>query len=76
MIVSKMDLLTRCHGGGGGPGHAPKITPPAPTTAAENLAKNKILDRQRNARGYSSTLIGSLGQQDQGGTFLKKLLGE
>jgi len=77
MIVSKMDMLTRCHGGGGG-GRVKPPAPPAPTTAAENVAKNKILERQRGARGYGSTIIGSLAnlQQDKPATLLKRLLGE
>lgn len=75
---SKMDLLTRCHGGGGGGGRIKSPKPPAPTSAAENLAKSKILDRQRKARGFGSTLIGSLAniQQERSSTLLKSLLGE
>lgn len=60
MRLSKMDLLTRCHGGGGGSGKIKPIAPPSPTIAAENVAKTRILDRQRKARGFGSTLIGSL----------------
>jgi hypothetical protein len=78
MIPSKMDLMMRFHGGGGGVQKVKPIAPPAPTQAAENLAKNRILDRQRNARGYSSTLIGSLANSglNQNQTFLKTLLGQ
>ncbi len=80
MIPSKMDLLTRCHGGGGSGGKIKQPLPPSPTSAAENLAKTKILDRQRKARGYGSTLIGSIanlgGQTDQPTTLLKSLLGQ
>lgn len=73
-----MDLMTRCYGGGGS---APKVKPPkppAPTEAAENLAKSRITERQRNARGYSSTMIGSLGlgQDNRNQTLLKQLLGQ
>ena len=60
MIPSKMDLLMRCHGGGGGPKPIKPPKPPSPTEAAENLAKSRILTRQRNAQGFGSTLIGTL----------------
>lgn len=76
MIPQKMDLLLRCNGGGGGAPKPKPIPPPSPTFAAENVAKNRILDRQRNARGYSSTLLATLVPKDDNRTFLKKLLGE
>ena len=77
MIPSKMDLLMRFHGGGGHPPKVQPVLPPSPTSAAENLAKTKILERQRQARGYGATLIGSLAnlQPDQPTTLLKTLLG-
>lgn len=72
-----MDLLMRCHGGGGGVPKPKPIPPPTPTTAAENLAKNRLLDRQRNARGFGSTMLASLyDQPERPATFLKKLFGE
>ena len=77
MIPSKMDLLTRCHGGGGGGGKVKPPPVPSPTTAAENIAKNRILERQRSARGFGSTLIGSLAnlQQDKQQSLFSKILG-
>lgn len=69
-----MDLLTRCYGGGGG-GKVRPPKPPAPTQAAENLAKAKILDRQRRARGYGSTLFASLSEPQQPSTLLNRILG-
>jgi len=76
MIPSKMDLLTRCHSGGGGVPKVKPPAPPAPTQAAENVAKNKILERQRLARGYSSTILGGgSGEAQRPDTLIKTLLG-
>jgi hypothetical protein len=43
------------------------------------VAKNRILERQRKARGFGGTMIGSLanlGQEDKPATLLKQLLGQ
>jgi hypothetical protein len=63
-----------CKGGA----KAPKPpAPPVATTAAENLAKSRILDRQRMARGFSSTILGGHEASKQApATVLKSLLGE
>lgn len=74
---SKMDLLTRLHIGGGAGKMKPPPPPPSPTTAAENVAKARILERNRRATGYGQTLFASLAPaQDQAGTMIKKLLGQ
>lgn len=52
--------------------------PPSPTTAADNLSKSRILDRQRMARGFSSTILGGYGGEqsiNQPSTILKTILG-
>jgi len=76
MIPSRIDLLTRCYGGGGG---VPKPRPPAapaPSQAAENVAKNAILERTRRARGFASTILGGAASQpERPATLLKTLLG-
>jgi len=48
----------------GGGGYTPP-PPPTPSSAAENLAKAKVLDRQRRAMGSDATfLTGLLGPGD------------
>ena len=79
MIPSKFEQYTRCYGGGGGGGSVKPVKPPSPTTAAENIAKTRILERNRNAKGYGSTLIGSLQavkDTSNTGSLLKQLLGQ
>ncbi len=70
----------RCHGGGRGGGKIKAPKPPSPTTAAESLAKNEILERTRRARGYASTMFASLNESAAPATgtmsALKRLLGE
>lgn len=44
---------------GGAPKPPKPIPPPSPTTAAENIAKGRILERQRAAQGFQSTLFAS-----------------
>lgn len=73
MNNSKMEALTRCYGGGGAGKIKPPI-PPTPTKAAENIAKSKVLDRSRRARGFGSTVIGSY-DVPQPPTVMKSLLG-
>jgi len=60
-----------------GGGHVPKPPkPPTPITAAENLSKNRVLDRQRLARGFSSTILGGYeATNEQPATMFKTLLG-
>ena len=79
MISSKFEQYTRCYGGGGGGGSVKKPKPPSPTTAAENLAKSRITERNRAAKGYGSTLIGSMQavkDTTSSGSLLKQLLGQ
>ncbi len=62
-----------CKGGA----KAPKpVAPPVEATAAENLSKSRILDRQRMARGFSSTILGGYSQPSQPQSVLKTLLGQ
>jgi hypothetical protein len=61
-----------CKGGAKAP--KPPL-PPSPTTAADNLSKNRILDRQRMARGFSSTILGGY-EAEKPATVLKTLLGQ
>ncbi len=78
MIPSKFEQFTRCYGGGGGSTPKPP-KPPSPTSAAENVAKARITDRNRTAKGYGSTLIGSLQavkDTTSNGSLLKQLLGQ
>ncbi len=61
-----------------GGGSAPKpIPPPVAATAAENLSKTKVLDRQRMARGFSSTILDGYSESIQKpDTMYKTLLGQ
>lgn len=79
MIPSKFEEFTRCYGGGGSPKPPKAPPPPSPTTAAENVAKNRILERNRTAKGYGQTMIGSLQavkDTTSNGSLLKQLLGQ
>ena len=79
MIPSKFEQYTRCYGGGGGGGSVKPPKPPSPTSAAENLAKSRITERTRAAKGYGSTLIGSMQavkDTTSSGSLLKQLLGQ
>ena len=64
---------TRCYKGGATPKLPP---PPSPTTAAENAAKSRILQRQRKARGYAASILtGAAPADDNMPQTLKTLLG-
>ena len=68
-----------CFKGGGGHPPAP-LPPPSAETAAEQLARSRIAERTKNARGYGSTILtaGTMGPSDvnKPGTVLKSLLGQ
>lgn len=74
MNPCKIEFATRCDGGGGA-GKIKPTPPPAATTAAENLAKARILERTRRARGFESTLLGSVIGETQSQTAIRRLLG-
>ena len=62
-----------CKGGA----KAPKPpAPPVESTAAENLSKSRIMDRQKMARGFSSTILGGYSTINKPSTIGKMLLGE
>jgi hypothetical protein len=68
-----------CYKGGGGSPPPPR-PPPSSLTAAEQLARSRIAERTKAARGYGSTILtsGTIGPSDvnQPGTVLKSLLGQ
>ena len=62
----------RFHKGGGG--SIKPLKPPSPTTAAESVAKRRIDERQRNARGFGNTRVALLYQPQT--DAVKSLLGQ
>lgn len=74
MRQGKMELLVRCNFGGGAAKPPPPPPDPAPSDAADNLAKREVANRRLKARGYQSTILsGPQGIQKQQG---KSLLGD
>lgn len=73
MIVSKMDLLTRCHFGGA---KTPKPPPPPPAPPSKQDAARAAAAGQagkRKPQGYASTIL--TGGQQTPGAGIKNLLG-
>ena len=51
--------------------------PPTPTTAADNVARQRLLDRQKNAQGFASTYLtgATIGAPDRARTLMNMLTG-
>jgi hypothetical protein len=69
--------VVRYHKGPSTPKPPKPLPPPTPTTAAENLATMRIMQRQRAAQGFQATMFASRTENlDRPMTLMEQLMGD